>query len=812
MTISLNWLRDYIDTDLSVDEISVILTDLGLEVDRLERREGAPGGLAGVVVGHVLTCAKHPAADRLSVTTVDVGSGEPLQIVCGAPNVAAGQKVLVATVGTQLGEDFKIKRSKIRGVESLGMICAEDELGVGTSHDGIMVLPEDAVPGTPAKDALGLGDDWIIEIGLTPNRVDAASHWGVARDLAAWAKVHGRAVELRLPNVEEFEPVRARRIDIEVQDPQAAPRYTGLTIDGVKIGPSPEWLQKRLRAIGLTPHNNVVDVTNYVLHEVGQPLHAFDADKIEGGTIGVRTCPEGTKFTTLDGVERTLAADDLMICDAVKPMCIAGVYGGLDSGVTEQTTSIFLESAYFDPGYIRRTARRHGLNTDASFRYERGADPNITIWALKRAAMLIAYTAGGQVSEPEDIYSQRIEDFYVELSYDRVNRLTGKELSSETVKQILEALEMRIAGEDAAGLRVFVPPYRVDVQREADLVEEILRIYGYNNVELPKSLHSTIAYAPKPDVRTLRNQVADFLTANGFNEAMSNSLSREAYYQGSASYPFERCVKILNPLSSDLGVMRQTLLFGAMEAVQLNINHRNPNLKLYEFGNVYSFSAATEGDLLAPYTENSHLALTVTGVARAVSWNAAAEPADFFYLRGVAEKLLGKFGVDIYSLDAEEMSNDIFTGGLAFSIVGKPLMKMGVIAPQLSARFDVKQPVSYLEIDFGVLLEATKNHATQVEELSRYPDVRRDLALLVDSSVTFAALREAAFKAEKKVLRQVALFDVYEGDKLPAGKKSYALAFTLEDKTRTLTDKDIERIMTSIAVRLEKDCGAVIRK
>ncbi len=522
MTISLNWLRDYLDCGMSPEEIAVVLTDLGLEVDGFERREAVAGGLTGVVVGHVLTCGRHPDADRLSITTVDVGAGEPLQIVCGAPNVAAGQKVLVATVGTQLGEDFKIKRSKIRGVESLGMICAEDELGLGTSHDGIMVLDGESVPGTPAKEVLGLEEDHIIEIGLTPNRVDAASHWGVARDLAAWAKVHDREVKLHLPNVEKFEPVGSRTTKIEVQDPEGAPRYSGVTISGVRVAPSPEWLQKRLRAIGLTPHNNIVDVTNYILHEVGQPLHAFDADKIKGGVV-VRTCAEGTKFTTLDGVERTLAVDDLMICDAEKPMCIAGVYGGLDSGVTDSTTTVFLESAYFSPTRIRRTARRHGLSTDASFRYERGADPNITLWALRRAAMLIVETAGGETSHISDIYPEKIEDFYVELSFKRLNSLIGKDLSPETVRRILEALEMRIAGEDTEGLRVFVPPFRVDVQREADLTEEILRVYGYNNVEIPTSLRSTVAWAPRPDVRAAINSVSDFLTDNDFNEAMSNS-------------------------------------------------------------------------------------------------------------------------------------------------------------------------------------------------------------------------------------------------------------------------------------------------
>ncbi len=818
MTISLNWLRDYLRTDLSPEQVSLILTDIGLEVDRFEKRESVRGGLAGVVVGHVLTCGKHPDADKLSVTTVDVGGDGPLQIVCGAPNVAAGQKVLVATVGTTLyaadGEEFKIKKSKIRGVESLGMICAEDELGLGTSHDGIMVLGADAIPGTPALEALEIEEDYVIEIGLTPNRIDAASHFGVARDLAAYQRVHGEDATLSLPSVEGFaQDCRCREIGVEVQDTQGAPRYSGLTITGIEVGPSPEWLQARLRAIGMNPHNNVVDITNYILHEVGQPLHAFDADKIDGGRIVVRTCPEGTPFTTLDGVERTLGADDLMICSASRPMCIAGVYGGLDSGVTEATTSIFLESAYFNPTRIRRTARRHGLSTDASFRYERGADPNITIYALKRAAMLIQELAGGKVSSGiTDIYPEPVEPFRFELSYERLNRLTGKEIPCETVLAILAALDVQVEAANGDILSVAVPPFRVDVQREADLVEEVLRLYGYNNIEIPQHVNSSLSYQPKPDVQRLTNMVADMLSAGGFNETMSNSLTRSSYYEELTSYPAENCVRILNPLSADLGVMRQTMVFNMLEAVQLNVNHRNQNLKLYEFGNVYRYDGVKKEDGgLAPYTETQTIALAVTGADRQASWNAKSQPTDFFHLRGVFEKILRRFGIDIYSLRTETLESDIFVEALAVALNGKAFAQIGRVSPKMLAAFDLKQDVYYLEMNFGALVKTTRKHSITVEELSKYPEVRRDLALLVDRGVTFSALRNAAFAAEKKLLKSVSLFDVYEGDKLPEGKKSYALNFVLEDKGRTLTDKDIERIMQAIAARLEKDCGAVVR-
>ena len=819
MNISYNWLSNYLKSDLTIDELSHILTDIGLEVDGIEKAETIKGGLEGVVVGGVLTCGKHPDADKLSITTVDVGGEEPLQIVCGAPNVAAGQKVLVATINTTLypkGEEkgFKIKKSKIRGVESLGMICAEDELGLGDSHDGIMVLPEDSVPGTPAMEALGIEEDYHIEIGLTPNRADAMSHYGVARDVAAWLKANGRKCQLILPSVEAYAKDNdSRKIQIEVIDSDGAPHYSGVTITDIKIAPSPEWLQNYLRAIGMNPHNNVVDITNFVLHEMSQPLHAFDADKIDGGKIVVRTCPEGTKFVTLDGVERTLSGEDLTICSATKPLCLAGVFGGLGSGVTENTTSVFLESAYFNPVRIRKTARRHGLNTDASFRYERGIDPDMVIYGLKRAALLIKEYAGGKISSDiMEIYPNPIEPFRFDLSLDFMTRLIGQEIPEETVKQILRALDVKIEAEKDGVLSVAVPPYRVDVQREADLIEDILRIYGYNKIETPKKVNSSLSYSPKPDKDKITNIVSDFLTANGFTEIMSLSLTKSAYYEGLKSYPIENCVRIFNPLSNDLNVMRQTMLFSMMEAVQLNTNHRNPDLKMYEFGKTYYFNpdkAQEEG--LAPYSETQRLAMAVTGNDCQPSWNVKAIPTSFFSLRSSVEKLLKKFGIDIYSLKTESLESDLFSEALSIKLGNKDFMQMGIVAPKIKEMFDIKSDIYFMEMNFEVLVQATKNHKITVQELPKYPEVKRDLALLLDKNITFSQLRDLAFQSERKLLKSVTLFDVYEGDKLPEGKKSYALSFILEDKNATLTDNVIEKAMKNIASRFEKELGATIR-
>ncbi len=820
MKISLNWLREYLKTSLSPQQLATTLTDIGLEVESLERYEPIRGGLEGVVAGHVLTCGKHPDADKLSITTVDVGAGEPLQIVCGAPNVAAGQKVLVATINTTLypkgeNEGFKIKRSKIRGVESLGMICAADELGLGDDHSGIMVLSEPAVPGTPAREVLGIEDDYMIEIGLTPNRIDAASHYGVARDLAARLKTDGQEVELALPATGGFvEGDGSFTIGVEVVEPAAAPRYSGVTISGVTVAPSPEWLQNRLRTIGINPKNNVVDVTNFVLHELGQPLHGFDADKIEGGEIVVRTCNEGTPFVTLDGVERKLSAADLMICSTERPMCIAGVFGGLDSGVTESTRNVFLESACFNPVWVRKTARRHGLNTDSSFRFERGTDPDMTLTALKRAAMLIVELAGGKISSPVvDIYPDPVRPFTFEASYGRISTLIGKEIPRETIHRILDALDIKIESESGDLFTVAVPPYRVDVQREADLVEEILRIYGYNNVEIPVQVRSTLSYAPKPDKEKLTRVIGDMLAGAGFTEIMSNSLTKASYYEWEGtSYPIDRCVRIVNPLSTDLSVMRQTLLYNAMEAVELNINHRNPDLKLFEFGNTYVYDPdkANEGGL-APYSETKRLAVVMTGNFIAASWNQKSAAADFFTLKGVAEKILKRFGTDIYGLQTEAVPVAEFDGAVTVSSAGKALLTMGRVAQAVKRKFDVKPEVFFMEFDFDLLAAMAGRHKVQASVLSKFQEVKRDLALLVGKDVTFEALRREALTAERKLLKNVMLFDVYEGKNLPDGKKSYALSFIIEDTTHTLTDKEIDRVMGNLIKRFETTLGATVR-
>ena len=820
MNISYNWLKKYADINKSAEEVAKILTDIGLEVEGLEKIETIKGGLKGVVVGEVLTCVDHPDSDHLHITTVDVGGEAPLQIVCGAGNCRQGLKVMCATVGSVLypnggDEEFKIKRSKIRGVESLGMLCAEDELGIGTSHDGIMELPAEAVAGTTAKEYLHIEDDYLIAIGLTPNRIDAASHIGVARDLVAYLKTQGEDISLKWPSVEDFKvDNHDLEISVEVANHEAAPRYAGVTVKGCKIGPSPEWMQNSLRAAGINPKNNLVDITNFILFELGQPLHAFDASKIEGGKIVVRTCEEGTPFVTLDGVERKLSSRDLMICSAERPMCIAGVFGGLDSGVSDTTTDVFIESAYFNPVWVRKTAKRFGLNTDSSFRFERGIDPNIQIYALKRAALLMKELAGGTISsEIIDLNPEPAKDFVFDVDLQRVNMLIGKDIEEDTVLKILDALEVKVLSRDGSVLSVAVPPYRVDVQREADLVEDILRIYGYNNVEIPSAVHSTLSYAPTPDKTKLQNLAADFLTANGYTEIMSNSLTKAAYYDGLNAYPLERCVKIMNPLSADLNVMRQTLLFNMMEAVELNVNHRNADLKLYEFGNCYSYNSEVEAEEnhLARYSESHRLAICVTGLAQQQSWNAKPEQSSYYTLRAILEKLLRRFGIDIYSLKAVSLESDLFGDALSLELNGKELLQIGVVSPKIKKLFDLKQDVYLLELNFDMLVKSTKKLKIQAKELSKFPEVKRDLALLVDKSTTFAQLREVALQAERKLLKSVSLFDVYEGDKLPEGKKSYALSFVLEDKSRTLDERTIEKTMSNIQRQLEQKCGAVVR-
>ncbi|MDR2449758.1 MAG: phenylalanine--tRNA ligase subunit beta [Prevotellaceae bacterium] len=811
MKISYNWLKEYVPCLESPARVAELLTAIGLEVESAEETGGVRGGFAGVVAGHVLECVQHPDADRLRVTKVDVGAAEPLQIVCGAPNVAAGQKVPVATIGATLyfanGEEIKIKRSKLRGVDSLGMICAEDELGVGASHDGIMVLDANVKPGTPLRDVLHVETDTIFEIGLTPNRIDAASHFGVARDLAA---VLG--LEAQLPSTAAFSEGPGHGVAVTVENTAACPRYSGITIQGVKVQDSPEWLQKRLKAIGLRPINNVVDVTNFVLHEVGQPLHAFDVAHVDGRQIVVRTCKDGAPFVTLDGVTRKLSDHDLMICSASQPMCIAGVFGGLNAGVTGTATEVFLESAYFNPVWVRKTARRHGLNTDASFRYERGADPAITLYALKRAALLIQEVAGGTVvGKIADCYPQPVQPATVQLRFDRMARLIGKAIPPEQIKRILTALDFVITGEDAGGLVASAPTYRVDVTREADVVEELLRIYGYNNVEIPGAIQISVNARRRPDKERLQDVISDYLTANGFYEMMNNSLTKGEYYTKWAAFPASQEVKIHNPLSSDLNVMRRTLLFGGLEAITRNINRQASDLKLYEFGNTSFYDPEKADRGLAAYTETACLALFMTGMTHEQSWAKKQEASGFFVLKGYVEKICARFGVNSYNLETAAADSDLFSDGIVLRWKSKPLATIAVASHALRKQFDIKQDVYMAEIGWDVLLEAQQAQRVLFAELPKFPEVRRDLALVVDEAVTFAQLYAVSFKTEKRLLKQVNLFDVYRGGKLPAGKKQYALGFTLQSADKTLADQDIERLMNNLLKAFEREAGAVLR-
>ncbi|MDR2563018.1 MAG: phenylalanine--tRNA ligase subunit beta [Prevotellaceae bacterium] len=814
MKISYNWLKNYLSLEETPEQTAKILTSIGLEVESAERIEAVRGGLHGVLVGKVLSCGRHPDADRLSVTSVDVGAAEPLQIVCGAPNVAAGQMVAVATVGTKLfsasGEELRIKKSKIRGIESSGMICAEDELGLGTSHEGIMVLSEDCTAGSALRDLLKIEDDTVFEIGLTPNRIDAASHYGVARDLAAYLRR-----KASLPDVSDFKiDNRAYPVKVEVQSMVDCPRYSGLTISGVKIKPSPEWLQRALRAIGINPKNNAVDITNFVLHELGQPLHAFDADKIEDRLVVVRRATSGEKFKTLDGEVRILDIDDLMICDSVREMCIAGVFGGADSGVSDETRNIFLESAHFNPVNIRKTARRHGLFTDSSFRFERGTDPNMTITALKRAALLFKELCEGEISSDiVDMYPFIARPCKVRMSYSRLCRLAGKAIPRAEIRSIIEALEMEILEESSDEFLVIVPLYRVDVRRECDIIEDVLRIYGYNNIEPPRQVRSTLSHAVKPDKDKTINVASDFLSSNGFNEIMCNSLTSSDYYAGLNTYPPESLVQILNPLSSDLNSMRQTLLFGGLEVVAHNLNRRNQDLKLYETGNCYRRLAAPESsDVLDKYGEDLRLALFLTGNERTASWNQQSEPTSFFTLKSWLERLLARFGIDAATLTFDSAPCDIFSEGLNMkNRAGHLLVEMGIVSKSLCRQFDIRQDVYFAELRYSALFEFIRTHRIEYSEMSRFPEVRRDLALVINKDVTFATLRDLAFRTERKLLKRVGLFDVYEGDKLPAGKKQYALSFVLQDRERTLTDTDIDGIMSKMLKVFDKEVGARLR-
>ena len=813
MKLSYNWLKDYLEFDLTPARIADAMTDIGIEVDSVEEQEEIPGGLAGVVVAEVLECVPHPDSDHLHVTKVNDGSPEPVTVVCGAPNVAAGQKVLFARIGTVLPGDFKIKKSKIRGVESFGMICAEDELGIGEDHAGIMVLPEDAVVGTPAKDYLHLKTEAVIEYEITANRVDASSHIGVARDLYAWMKLNDIPCSFKYPSIEGWKEGEGTAIPIDVQDPSAAPRYCGITVKGVKVGPSPEWLRKRLLAIGLRPIDNVVDVSNFILWELGQPLHTFDADKISGGKVIVRRAQEGEKIVTLDEMERKLSAEDIVIANADGPMCIAGVFGGIDSGVTESTTNVFIESAYFDPGSIRKTSKRHTLQTDASFRFERGCDPGITEYACKRAALLIKELAGGEiVGGMEEFYPNKIEKKVIDLDYDRIERFIGKKIGHETIEKILTYLAYEFLEKRPGGAKVAAPSYMVDVERECDVVEEILRVYGYNNIDLPKHMKMSVNATPSPEPEAIRNGISNFLAANGFVEMMNNSLTKSAYYKGLTTFPEERCASIVNPLSSDLNVMRQTLIFNGLEVMAYNINRQISSMKLFEYGSVYSRDPQGDGKTLASYEEHQAFSMFITGSSEK-SWNVQPGKSSFFELKGYVDLLLRRFGADLYQMEATPAPADIFSEGVCYALPGThlPLAVVGTVLPSLARKFDVKQPAFAAEINWNTLFKLVKRDKVAFKELPKFPEVRRDLALLLDESVSFADLYRSSFKAAKKLLKSVTLFDVYRGDKIPAGKKQYALGFVLQDLDKTLTDADVERIMDKLLSTFTSEYGASLR-
>lgn len=806
MKISYNWLKQFIKIDWKSEETAALLTDLGLEVEIVEKYQSVKGGLEGIVVGHVLTCIQHPDADRLKITTVDLGNGVPVQIVCGASNVAAGQKVPVATIGTTLydkeGVAFSIKKGKIRGQESHGMICAEDELGLGESHDGIMILDDSLAPGTPAATVFKIENDEVFEIGLTPNRADAMSHLGTARDLRAGMLQSGVSVELITPSVSNFRvDKRTLKIDIDLKEPKLAPRYCGVTISGIEVKPSPAWLQNRLKAIGLNPKNNIVDVTNYVLHELGQPLHAFDAAKINGKIV-VQTLPAGTKFVTLDDIERTLHEEDLMICDEKGPLCIAGVFGGKKSGVSENTNSIFLESAYFDPVSIRKTAKRHQLNTDASFRFERGIDPTITEYALKRAALLIQEVAGGEItSDLINVYPKKIENFNVFLNFSNVDKIIGQQLPKDIIKKILVSLDIKVNSVSDAGLGLTIPNYRVDVQREIDVIEEILRVYGYNNINFSNKLNATVFNAPRNEDYKIQNTIASQLNSQGFHEMMANSLTTASYVALSAQLNPSHNVTMLNPLSADLSTMRQSLLFSGLEAVSYNINRKNADLKLFEFGKTYH-------NYLAGYEEKKHMSLFLSGNRNQENWTSVQKTSDFFLFKGYVSGILSRLGIE--KIQNIPVTSDVFSEGIAIEIGNETIVELGVVKKSILKHFGIKQEVFYADFNWDLILKKISTKIKYVE-IPKYPEVRRDLALLVDQNVTYESIYNIARQTEKSLLKDIDLFDVYEGQNLPEGKKSYALSFTIQDNSKTLNDVQIDKIMSKLQKNFETELGASLR-
>ncbi|NLU29561.1 MAG: phenylalanine--tRNA ligase subunit beta [Bacteroidales bacterium] len=820
MNISYNWLKDYLQFDLSPQETAAALTSIGLETGSVEEIQTVKGGLEGLVIGEVLTCTHHPNSDHLHLTTVNIGNGEePLKIVCGAPNVAAGQKVVVATVGTKIyfgDEPVTIKRSKIRGEESFGMICAEDEIGIGTSHEGIIVLPDDAEVGMLAKDYYNVKSDFVLEVDITPNRIDAASHYGVARDLAAYLKQSGKPFSLTKPSVDGFKTDKSEGgIDVVVENSAACPRYSGLTVRGVTVKESPDWLKNKLLVIGLRPINNIVDITNFILHETGHPMHAFDVNYIEGNTVVVRTLPGKSKFLTLDEQERELNENDLMICNTKEGMCIAGVFGGLKSGVTESTTDVFLESAYFNPTWVRKTARRHGLNTDSSFRFERGADPGNTVYVLKRAAMLIKEIAGGEIEgEIRDIYPVKINNAQVVLPFRKVNSLIGKEIPKETIKNILQSLDIETENESEEALTLSIPTYRVDVTRDVDVIEEILRIYGYNNVDFSDSLRANLSYQTPTDRKhKLQTLISEQLTASGFSEIMNNSLTRKSYYENNTTFPGENGVKLLNPLSNDLGVMRQTLLYGGLESIAYNRNRKHYDLHFYEFGNCYFFDTdrKQEGNILSGYSEETHLGLWICGDSNPKNWAALQTETSVFQLKAHIENILNRLGFTQNQVTFESTQSGIYASGMNIRTFNRQIGSFGIISGNILKKFDIDTDVFFAEMSWDALLKETSASEVHFSEISRFPSVSRDLALLVDKSVTFAAIEQTAKKAERKLLQELSLFDVYEGKNLPEGKKSYAVNFVLQDKEKTLNDKQIDAVMQKIQQNLEKELGALLR-
>lgn len=811
MQISYNWLKQFIKLETPIEETAALLTDLGLEVEGIYPYESLKGGLKGVVVGHVISCEQHPNADKLRVTKVDLGNGEaPVQIVCGAPNVAAGQKVAVATIGTTLydknGESFQIKKGKIRGEESFGMICAEDELGLGESHDGIMILSDDLKPGTPAAEVFEIATDDVLEIGLTPNRADAMSHLGVARDLRAGMLQNNpnqHISEIITPSVTKFKvEKRTLKYDIDVVDNKQTPRYAGVTISDIEVKPSPDWLQNRLKAIGITPKNNIVDATNYVLHELGQPLHAFDSARIKGNKIYVKNVPTGTKFETLDGIVRELHEEDIVICDDKGPLCIAGVLGGSYSGVTTTTTSIFLESAYFNPVSVRKTAKRHGISTDASFRFERGIDPNITVYALKRAALLIMEIAGGEItSDIIDIYNKKVEDFNVFLNFNNVNRILGEEISKETIKKILVSLDVKVNSISDIGLGLTVPSYRVDVQREIDVIEEILRVYGFNNIKTGSKLNATISNSSKTEDYKVQNIIANQLVSQGFNEIMANSLTSPTYSTLVNDLNENNQVKILNPLSNDLSIMRQTLLFGGLESIAFNINRKNSDLKYFEFGKTYAKT-------LVGYEEYKHMTMFATGNITQSNWNIKVQPMDFFTFKGYIEAALERLGINKYN--AKPSESDIFAEGMSYFVGDRKILDFGLVKKSIIKHFDIKQEVFYADFKWDNVLTLI-SAKIKFSEINKFPVVKRDLALLINSEVAFNQIYQIVKLVDKNIITDISLFDVYEGDKLPEGKKSYAISIKLQDANKTLTDTQIEKIMSKVQSQLASEIGAELR-